>query len=229
MPLPLSEYPDRPSLMPPRPCAKMAGREGPSLATLAKPRVDISTSYSLPSGSGFRRLLRQAARAALHVAQMPGTGQSLSVAGRVGPSFPDEGRRLQVGLVVAEDDTLRRLNRDYRGVDEVTDVLAFCGTHPGRWLGDEPRPSDEEGEGESATFVMPPQGPLPLGEVVISYPQAQRQARQQGHSTEREMALLVVHGVLHLIGYDHAEPGDEAVMKAKEMEALGRVFRREPG
>lgn len=81
----------------------------------------------------------------------------------------------EVSVVLAGDDLLRRLNREYRGRDRPTDVLSFPG--PG------------EGEG--------------LGDVVISVPTAARNARRQGHSVQRELDILAVHGLLHVLGYDH--------------------------
>jgi len=71
-----------------------------------------------------------------------------------------------------------------------------------------------------SSFGLPPDGVTRLGEVIISCPQAAVQAREQGHSTERELALLVIHGVLHLLGYDHEESGAEEKMREREKELL---------
>ncbi len=106
----------------------------------------------------------------------------------------------ELGVVVTDDATVQRLNRDYAGEDAPTDVLSFPLT-----------------EGEP--FVSPPDGVLRLGEVVISYPTAERQAAEAGRATEAEVAHLLIHGVLHLLGYDHAEPEEERRMRARE-EAL---------
>ena len=73
---------------------------------------------------------------------------------------------------------------------------------------------------DSPPFIHPPDGVRHLGEVLISYPQAVAQAKEQGHSPERELALLVIHGILHLLGYDHEEPEQEEKMKQKEKELL---------
>jgi probable rRNA maturation factor len=108
----------------------------------------------------------------------------------------------EVGLVVTDDETLRDLNRRYLGLDEPTDVLSF-GLEP-------------------AAFVTPPDGVRRLGEVILSYPTAERQAREAGHSVQDEAAHLVVHGLLHLLGYDHADPEDERRMRAREEELLGQ-------
>ena len=110
----------------------------------------------------------------------------------------------EVGLVVSGDEVLRDLNRRYRGLDEPTDVLSFG--------------HDPSGE----PFVTPPDGVRRLGEVILSYPMAERQAQEAGRSTQEEAAHLVVHGLLHLLGYDHDDPEDERRMRAREEEYLGQ-------
>ena len=115
----------------------------------------------------------------------------------------------EVSLVLTDSGTVRRLNRDYRGVDEPTDVLAFYML---------PR-----GEADDS-FALPPDGVTRLGEVIISYPQAEEQARGQGHPTERELALLIIHGILHLLGYDHEEEEEEAEMRTREKELLEKCL-----
>lgn len=111
----------------------------------------------------------------------------------------------EISLVFTDSETVQQLNRDYRGVDEPTDVLAF-GMLPQK-------------EADSS-FVLPPDNVLRLGEVIISYPQAVEQAKEQGHSTEKELALLIIHGILHLLGYEHEQPEGESKMRAKEKELL---------
>ena len=127
----------------------------------------------------------------------------------------------RVSVVIADDKVVRELNRRHRGLDENTDVLAFSFIRQGEYHG--------EGEtvsrpGEQIGFVLPPGQKESIGEVVISYPQAQRQARRFGHSVERELAVLLAHGVLHLLGHDHAGPEEEAAMKRIEAQVLGRVL-----
>lgn len=109
----------------------------------------------------------------------------------------------ELGVVVTSDETVRDLNRQYAGDDHATDVLSF---------------SLEEGE----EFVAPPDGERPLGEVIISYPTAERQAQEQGQPVAAEIDHLLTHGVLHLLGYDHVEPEEERRMHAREMKLLGR-------
>lgn len=116
---------------------------------------------------------------------------------------------VDIGLVIASDETVQNLNRSYRGVDASTDVLAFALSQP----------SSDEVE----HFAMPPDKILHLGEVIVSYHQAERQAEEQHHPIERELALLVVHGVLHLLGYDHGKPEAEQSMRAMEAEILNSI------
>ena len=106
----------------------------------------------------------------------------------------------EVSVSFVSDDEIRGLNRDYRGKDAVTDVLSFP-------VGDE--------------FLMGPE--RPLGDIVICIDVARRQAEEYGHSLERELAFLVAHGMLHLLGFDHETPEDEAAMRATQDEILGRL------
>ena len=110
----------------------------------------------------------------------------------------------ELSVTVTDDETVRGLNREYAGEDAVTDVLSF---------------SQREGE----EFVGAPGSVPPLGEVVIAYPQATRQAEERGRSVEEEVARLLVHGTLHLLGYDHAEAEEERRMRAREQELLGAI------
>ncbi len=128
----------------------------------------------------------------------------------------------QVSLLVTGDDTIRSLNAEYRGLDETTDVLSFSADYPGQWEGEGDGPSLPEAE-----FVLPPGASLPLGEIIVSWPQARRQAGELGVSPIRELAHLVIHGALHLVGYDHVEPCDAALMQERERQALESL--RMPG
>jgi rRNA maturation RNase YbeY len=115
----------------------------------------------------------------------------------------EEAPACRLSLVVTDDRTVRRLNRRYRGRDAPTDVLSFE-------LGD-------------ARFAMPPGTLHPLGEVIISYPTAERQARRAGRRVDHELAHLLAHGVLHLLGYDHQTPGQAQAMHRREDALLGRA------
>jgi probable rRNA maturation factor len=115
----------------------------------------------------------------------------------------------EVSLVFTDSETVKQLNRDYRGVDKPTDVLAFYML-----------PQKQA----DSSFALPPDGITRLGEVIISYPQAAEQAKEQGHSPQSELALLVIHGILHLLGYDHEEPEEASMMRARERELLERCL-----
>ena len=132
--------------------------------------------------------------------------------------------RSPLGVVLADDETLRELNKRHRGLDESTDVLSFSfGDH-------EEYHEDDRGSArspEDSGFVLPPDEGAGLGEVIISYPRAERQAAESGHATARELALLIVHGVLHLLGHDHAELKQEEAMRASEAAVLDRVWENE--
>lgn len=127
-------------------------------------------------------------------------------------------RSCSLSVVIADDATVRDLNATYRGLDEVTDVLSFAFGSEGEYYGEgEPvfRQDDDSG------FVTPEMDTSGLGEVIVSYPETLRQAHREGRSAGDELAHLVAHGVLHLLGYDHMNDEDEAVMRAKEVFILG--------
>lgn len=126
-----------------------------------------------------------------------------------------------VSVVIADDEVVRELNRQHRGLDENTDVLSFSFTHEGEYYGEEER----DASGIDIDFVLPPgeNDDTSLGEIIISYPQTCRQAEQTGHAAEQELTVLLVHGVLHLLGYDHEELDDEAAMMAATARAMGQI------
>lgn len=115
----------------------------------------------------------------------------------------------EASFFFTDSETVQRLNRDYRGTDSPTDVLAFYML-----------PQKEEKD----FFALPPNGVTRLGEVIVCYPQAVKQAEDQAHSVERELALLIIHGLLHLLGYDHEEPDEGKEMRQREEELLTRCF-----
>jgi probable rRNA maturation factor len=112
----------------------------------------------------------------------------------------------ELTVVLTDDQIMRELNRTYGGVDATTDVLAF---------GME--------EVDEFAFSMPPDASRYLGDVIVSFPRAEAQAQAAGHPVEAELQLLTVHGVLHLLGHDHALPGEEAVMWAAQSEILQQL------
>ena len=134
------------------------------------------------------------------------------------------GARGDLSIVIADDETVSDLNRHHRGLDESTDVLSFSFIHQGEYYGDGEAPTSFS---EVESFAMPPGQPPGLGEVIVSYPQAVRQAEESTHALDQELARLIAHGVLHLLGYDHVEPEDEALMRSEEKAVLARVVKDE--
>jgi len=119
------------------------------------------------------------------------------------------GAEAEVGLLIATGERVKELNRDYLGEDAPTDVLAFS--------------AREEKETDQSPFIHPPDGLLHLGEVIIAYPQAVIQAAEHRHPVKKELAILLIHGLLHLLGYDHDKPDLESRMKTRERELLGYI------
>jgi probable rRNA maturation factor len=95
--------------------------------------------------------------------------------------------------VLTDDVQIQMLNKQFRDIDAPTDVLAFAAS-------------------EGPVFILPDDQPPYLGDIIISLPTAERQATEVGHSMEHELALLVVHGCLHLLGYDHANEVERSRM-----------------
>jgi probable rRNA maturation factor len=119
----------------------------------------------------------------------------------------------ELSLVITGQERVQQLNRDDLGRDRPTDVLAFS------MLAGLPA----EGEADTLPFVAPPDGVLHLGEVIIAYPQAVIQAEEHRHPVTKEVALLVIHGILHLLGYDDEKPEAKRRMRAREKEILGSI------
>ena len=106
----------------------------------------------------------------------------------------------EFSVVVDSDEKLHALNRDFLGIDATTDVLSF--------------PGDEFDPDEQAPYI---------GDIIISFPRAEVQAKSAGHPTINELQLLVVHGTLHLLGYDHIEPEEKEKMWQVQSEILAEL------
>lgn len=106
-----------------------------------------------------------------------------------------------MGICLVSDRRMREMNRDFRGVDAATDVLSF---------------------GDEAT--EDPSGAVHLGDIAVSVPNAERQAREAGHTFERELRILIIHGYLHLLGYDHET--DDGSMLRKQRGLIRRLLPR---
>jgi len=112
-----------------------------------------------------------------------------------------------LSVIITDDEEMKKLNQTYRGINKTTDVLSFGGD-----------------------FTDPDLDSRYLGDVIISYPQAEEQALRRGHDVEAERQLLAAHGVLHLLGYDHDTPtAKEAMWKVQTqiLEILGLAIEVE--
>jgi probable rRNA maturation factor len=111
----------------------------------------------------------------------------------------------ELTIVLTDDSKIRELNRDYLGIDAPTDVLSF--------------PASETDGSE----INPETGARYIGDIIVSMPYAARSARKAGHPLESEVQLLVVHGVLHLLGHDHAGPDEKTKMWKAQREILAQL------
>ncbi|VBB06082.1 endoribonuclease ybey [Lucifera butyrica] len=111
----------------------------------------------------------------------------------------------EVSVILVDDEYIKELNAAYRGKDMATDVLSFA-----------------LNEGEEPEIIDGPQETL-LGDIVISIETARRQSEEYGHSLERELAYLTVHGMLHLLGYDHEEEAAKEEMRTEEEHVLSSL------
>ena len=109
----------------------------------------------------------------------------------------------ELNLIFVDSQNIQQLNKTYLGKGEPTDVLAF--------------PID-------SFDVLTTDTPLLLGDVIICPAKAMENAKAQNKTLEEEIALLVLHGVLHILGYDHAEPNEKAVMKKREKQLLSELY-----
>lgn len=106
----------------------------------------------------------------------------------------------EVTIVLTDDNELQHLNREFLGIDAPTDVLSF--------------PAD---------FIDPDSQHPYLGDILVSIPRASQQADLQNHSVKQELLLLIVHGVLHLLGYDHAEEAEKMEMWSLQDQILSQI------
>ena len=118
---------------------------------------------------------------------------------------------LEVGVLVTTDGEVRSLNRDYLGHDYETDVISFGMT-------------EEESAGGAPAFVTPDERPPYLGDIAISYDRAADQAPEFGNTPQAEVATLLIHGLLHLLGYDDAQDHERERMHARQHELLDAFY-----
>lgn len=114
---------------------------------------------------------------------------------------------LECSFIFVDNEQIREINKNYRQKDAVTDVITFA--------------IEDEIPGEIKIQGIPM--PRMLGDVFISLPRTREQAQRYGHSFERELSFLAVHGCLHLLGYDHLEPEEEKVMFGKQEDILNAL------
>lgn len=115
----------------------------------------------------------------------------------------------EAAIILAGDSLLQRLNNQFRGLDLPTDVLTFCML--------EPDDREKAAAGENDAVLV--------GDIYISLDRARHQAIAAGHSFEREVLILAIHGLLHLFGYDHNSAVAAEIMKQREVDILNRVER----
>jgi probable rRNA maturation factor len=122
-----------------------------------------------------------------------------------------------VDVLITDNEGIHEMNREHRGIDRPTDVLSFPNV-------DYESPADFSNiEDREEDYFDPESGELCLGDIVISVDKVFEQAKEYGHSPMREYAFLIAHSMLHLLGYDHMEPSEAAVMEAKQEEILTRL------
>ncbi|GFI21697.1 endoribonuclease YbeY [Lachnospiraceae bacterium] len=124
---------------------------------------------------------------------------------------------VSVNVLLTNSQGIHKMNKQYRGIDRPTDVLSFPNV-------DYENPADFTGiEDTIEDYFDPENGELCLGDIVISVDKVYEQSEEYGHSLMREYAFLIAHSMLHLLGYDHIEPGEATVMEQKQEEILNRL------
>ncbi len=156
----------------------------------------LEIAWDVPMPEGADQLLQKTANACAHA-----EGITLPVYAQ---------------LRVTDDETIRAINREYRSIDRATDVLSFPSTDvkPSKTLGRCEKKLLRERDETGRCF---------LGDIIISLPRAQEQAKEYGHSLEREFAYLTAHALFHLMGYDHMNDDDKERMRVMEEKALNKA------
>jgi probable rRNA maturation factor len=171
--------------------------------------LKITVSLEKTEAATIAENLTNAARLAVELGSFPShlLGTSMPPVRHTAGTIPavqtaSNSETASLTILLTGDEKLRQLNRQFLGIDAPTDVLSF--------------PAGE---------TDPDTGEYYLGDVVISFPRAQAQAQERGHSTAEELDLLVVHGVLHLLGYDHADAEERDRMWAVQQQVLNQLGR----
>ncbi|MFH1611681.1 MAG: rRNA maturation RNase YbeY [bacterium] len=130
--------------------------------------------------------------------------------------------KVEISLAIVGDDRMRKLNKLYRGKNRVTDVLSFGDKSVMDYLVNVTAPKKERISKQG--FVEAPDGICRLGEIVICYSRAKKQAKEANHPLEKEIAFLLIHGILHLLRYDHeADEKDAEDMREMEKKILLKI------
>lgn len=124
---------------------------------------------------------------------------------------------VEVSVLLTDNAAIHEINLENREVDAPTDVLSFPNAEY-----EEPADFDTLEEEQPEVF-HPESGELMLGDIVISVEKVQAQAKEYGHSEERELGFLVAHSILHLCGFDHMEPKDQELMEQKQREIMDTI------
>ena len=114
--------------------------------------------------------------------------------------FEKDNLNYEISVLIVDNEEIRKLNNEFRGIDKETDVLSF--------------PMDDE-------FII--EGPLLLGDIIISAEKALEQSKDYNHSLYREIAYLTAHSMFHLMGYDHMDDEEKFIMREKEKEIMKRI------
>lgn len=160
-----------------------------------KPEIDVSVQEDewLRSFLDVEKVSTDAMTLALSMAQLPKVVN---------------GREIEASIVLANDDLLQVLNREYRGKDKPTNVLSFASLD-----------SDDP---------LPPEGPVHIGDIVLSYQTLDREAKEQGKFFKDHFIHIVVHGTLHLLGYDHMTEDEANIMESTEIRILEKMNIQNP-
>ena len=117
---------------------------------------------------------------------------------------------IEMGIVITDDARIKELNRSYRNINNSTDVLSF-------------HMNPDTNQEIPLDFIFPPDRLKHIGEVIISYETAIRQAKENDLTIKDELAFLLVHGILHLMNYDHIKDNDRKKMEKKEKDIFARI------
>ncbi len=148
---------------------------------------------------------------------------ALNIVGQERPLLSLSKGKTEISLAIVGNGRMRKLNKMYRGKNRVTDVLSFGNKSVLPYLA---KAFPRLKRGQEIEFVEPPNGRKRLGEIILCYPQAKKQAKRLGHPLKEELAILLIHGILHLLGYEHEGEGPKAKeMREMEEKALAKVLK----